>query len=338
MRNRTPDLLKGIAVILMIQVHLTELFATPDFYESTWGSISLFLGGVPAAPLFMMVMGYYVAQSTKGLQFELVRGIKLIVWGFALNIGLNLNLYYHIYNEEFILNPWEYLFGVDILFLAGVSIMVVGLLKYLIKTNIWGYLTTILLVVLLPEFTEIPKPTGITAYFMAFVYSQAWWSYFPLIPWLAYVLVGFTFNLMEKNMMPFYCKYKSVVLSVSFLIWIFSFNFGFKTATNLPQYYHHGILFFAFALNMVILWTAVAYHITLTTNNLFIKLIEWMGQQVTRIYVFQWLIIGNLATVFYKTQSGLNLLIWYLVILSCSLLATYFWDKLRRKTYKRITI
>jgi hypothetical protein len=34
-REQTADLLKGVGVLLMIQVHLTELFATQEFYHST---------------------------------------------------------------------------------------------------------------------------------------------------------------------------------------------------------------------------------------------------------------------------------------------------------------
>ncbi|PJB59375.1 MAG: hypothetical protein CO098_03725, partial [Bacteroidetes bacterium CG_4_9_14_3_um_filter_41_19] len=97
MRVRTPDLLKGMAVILMIQVHLIELFATQEIYDSFFGQLLLFLGGPPAAPVFMAVMGYFLAFSKRGLLFDVKRGFKLIIWGFALNIGLNLNLFFHIY-------------------------------------------------------------------------------------------------------------------------------------------------------------------------------------------------------------------------------------------------
>jgi len=55
----TADIAKGIAVVLMIQVHLTELFAIPEWYEGVAGKLSLFLGGPPAAPVFMFLMGFF---------------------------------------------------------------------------------------------------------------------------------------------------------------------------------------------------------------------------------------------------------------------------------------
>ncbi len=44
-RKPLPDVLKGIAVILMIQVHIMELLMLPAVYNSSFGYISLFLGG-----------------------------------------------------------------------------------------------------------------------------------------------------------------------------------------------------------------------------------------------------------------------------------------------------
>ena len=88
-RDATADLLKGTAVVLMIQVHLMELFALPDVLAGGAGQLSLFLGGPPAAPVFMVVMGYYTAASKRSLGGLLLRGLKLLALGAALNVGLN---------------------------------------------------------------------------------------------------------------------------------------------------------------------------------------------------------------------------------------------------------
>ena len=108
-RNITADLLKGIAVILMIQVHIVELFAQQEIFDSYLGKILLFLGGPPAAPVFMTVMGYFIAKQNKPLKLNLIRGIKLILLGFVLNIGLNFHLFIKIIRGEFLINPWPYL-------------------------------------------------------------------------------------------------------------------------------------------------------------------------------------------------------------------------------------
>ena len=64
-RTQTADVLKGIAILLMIQVHLVELFVTNEISESRVGNVLLFLGGPPVAPIFMTVFGYFVLPRIK---------------------------------------------------------------------------------------------------------------------------------------------------------------------------------------------------------------------------------------------------------------------------------
>ncbi len=331
MRARTPDLLKGIAVILMIMVHITELFATQGFYDSIIGGIFLFLGGIPAAPVFMAVMGYYLARTNKGLKFDLIRGLKLMVWGFALNIGLNLNLFYHIYIGAFILSPWEYLFGVDILFLAGLSVIIIALLKHFFKKNVWVYVIALILIISIPLFFLPPKTEGLPSYLTAYFYSDAWWSYFPVIPWISYVLLGFIFNLKEQILLKFYKANKWYIIPEIVILLAFTFGYGFEISAHLEQYYHHSALFFGFAVLIIALWSSLVYQLAQRINNRLTNYIEWIGKNVTSIYVFQWLIIGNLATIIYKTQQGYSLLLWFITVLVLSSVLTLAWRKLMEK-------
>ena len=62
-RIETADALKGIAILLMIQVHILELFAVPKIVESHLGKLVLFLGGPSVAPLFMVIFGYFLLSN-----------------------------------------------------------------------------------------------------------------------------------------------------------------------------------------------------------------------------------------------------------------------------------
>ena len=64
-RNQLADLLKGIAVLLMIQVHVLELFASETILKSGGGALLMFLGGPFVAPVFMAILGYFTISSTK---------------------------------------------------------------------------------------------------------------------------------------------------------------------------------------------------------------------------------------------------------------------------------
>lgn len=330
-RNRTADFLKGFAVIFMIQVHLMELFAQQEIYNSFWGKISLFLGGPPAAPIFMAVMGYFIAQSKKNLFAEIKRGAKLIAWGFALNIGLNLNLFYHIFIGKFQINPWEYLFGVDILFLAGISVMLIALIKCFFKQKIWLWIIMLFAVVLIPTFFFPPTLNKNLSFLMAYFYSDVWWSYFPVIPWMAYVLLGYVFNLLESSIVLLFNKYKLYFVISLIIVLFFSFDYGFYLASNLHEYYHHGITFFGFTAVFISILLIITNLITQNFNNLFTKYVEWLGKKVTNVYVFQWLIIGNISTLIYKTQNWWQLTLWFNSILLIVSILVFSWQKIKKR-------
>jgi hypothetical protein len=75
----------------------------------------------------------------------------------------------------------------------------------------------------------------------------------------------------------------------------------------------------------IILWSSVTYETTIRFNNKFTAYIEWMGKNVTRAYVFQWLIIGNIATSVYKTQNELQLRLWFIGIVVMVSITVYGW-------------
>lgn len=334
LRQRTPDFLKGVAVLLMIQVHLMELFAQQEIYDGLIGKISLFLGGPPAAPIFMAVMGYFLAFSKKGLFSSVKRGFKLIIWGFALNIGLNLNLFYHIYNGTFQLSPLEYLFGVDVLFLAGLSVIFIALIKHLFKDKIWSYSIILVVIIIIPEFLKPPAAVGSLKYVLAYFYSDVWWSYFPFVPWFAYVLIGYVFKLSESKIAVLLGDKKLIVFLVSIILLVLGFWFGLDVSSNLHEYYHHGVIYFLFTSVFMIFWLIGSHQITQTFNNGFTKYVEWLGNNVTTTYVFQWLVIGNISTIIYKTQTLWQLGFWFAGILGIVSLLVFGWIKIKHQRKK----
>ena len=43
----------------------------------------------------------------------------------------------------------------------------------------------------------------------------------------------------------------------------------------------------------------------------FFRIVRWFGQHVNLVYVIQWLIIGNLAPVFYQSQNVFQMVLWF---------------------------
>jgi len=330
-RNRTADLLKGVAVILMVQVHLIELFAQQQIFDSYIGSILLFLGGPPAAPIFMAVMGYFIAKGNSDISKSVIRGLKLIGGGLLLNFGLNFHLFVKIYNQTIVTSPWPYLFGVDILFLAGFSIIIIALLKKVNKNNPLFYIITIVVIFLIQQL-RYPTSLDFMMYFNALFHSNVWWSYFPIIPWLAYPITGYIFYLVEPRIISLIKNknYKIIALGITGVILAFCIGYGILISANLHVYYHHDFIFYLFVLNFMIFWTLLFDVITSFPVNFVTTFIEWMGKNVTVFYVIQWLIIGNIATGLYKTQGGIQLIMWFFAIVVLTSLLTLVYTKGKR--------
>ncbi len=331
-RNRTADLLKGVAVVLMVQIHIVELFAQQQIFDSFIGSILLFLGGPPAAPVFMTVMGYFIAKSNHQVSKSIVRGLKLIGGGLLLNIGLNFHLFIKIFDQTIVTNSWPYLFGVDILLLAGFSLIALTLFHSLFKNKPLSYVLLVILILLVSQIVPYPKSSSAWSYVVALFYSDSWWSYFPVIPWLVYPVTGYLFYLIEPIITNLAKKraYKMLIFSISGIILIISIEYGIRITSNLHTYYHHDFIYYLFVLNFMIFWSVLFQTVTSFSKNYFTDYIEWMGKNVTVFYVIQWLLIGNIATGLYKTQNSIQLIFWFVAIIALTSLFTFLWEK--RKT------
>jgi uncharacterized membrane protein len=64
-RLMSIDLARGLAVFFMIAVHTLDVFACQEVKNSVLGQIIEFLGGPPAAPVFMTLMGFSFIFSRK---------------------------------------------------------------------------------------------------------------------------------------------------------------------------------------------------------------------------------------------------------------------------------
>lgn len=333
-RNQTSDLLKGGAVIFMIQVHLIELFALPDIFYSTVGKISLFLGGPPAAPVFMAVMGYYIAQSKKNLSSNFLRGIKLILLGLILNVGLNFHLLIRINSGEFTMDYLTYILGADILPLAGMSLIILSLLKKFLKVNFFKTILLLIIIIFISEnLNQVSNTEKPIAYLQAFFYGKLHWSYFPLFPWLIYSLAGFSFYYLSSNQYyQRFKKYNDYIIVISTILIITTFSFGYKISSDLIQYYHHNYIFVLWILLFLIVFVYLVSKLeSLLSLNIFILFIKWIGKNVTKFYIIQWLIIGNLATWLYKSQSYWQLGGWFIIVTFSSFGLVLLYNQLMSK-------
>lgn len=320
-RTQAFDLLKGIAVVLMIQVHIIELIANPNVSGSFIGKGLLFLGGPPVAPVFTLILGYFIAASKRSTLQLIARGIKVFCLGMALNIALNLNLIISVYKGIFQIDLLPYIFGVDVLQFAGIAIIVSALLKKYIERSLTLLIILVFASAILSDLLTNYIPENlILKYISGFVYGSNSWSYFPLFPWLAYPLVGFLFYRVKQdlNISLLNTLKTKVVFSVLFVAFlVITISYAVSVSSDLQAYYHHGSVFFCW---VIVFLTGYGFFINelerSISSNFLLKYFKWLGRNVTLIYVIQWVIIGNVATEVYKTiSSPLYIVMIFVVVL-----------------------
>jgi hypothetical protein len=276
----------------------------------------------------MMLMGYFVAAGKKSLRQNLIRGAKIFALGLLLNIGLNFNLLLKIKFANWPYNPLEYIFGVDILYLAGLSIIILSALKKLPeRLQALVSVTLLTAVLLLSSSMNNWLTLSERNYITPFIGGTYSWSYFPLFPWLTYPLAGYFFFYAQTRIQQFIFSRKVPAFSALFLIVflvLYFFKMGFKTTTNLQAYYHHTFEYGMWALGLLIIWTGIFYLLVKEFKAGFVeKFLAWMGKNITLIYVVQWLIIGNIATEIYQTQPLNRFPLWLGGILGVTLLVSW---------------
>ena len=300
-----------------------ELFARPEIFHSPGGRISLFLGGAPAAPVFMVMMGFFLFRTKRSTASLVVRGGLLFGGGLLLNIGLNAHLLFRICLGEYSLNPWHYIFGVDILFLAGVGVAFIALFRPLLRRwlplSFFFAMGFSFLTFVVPE-----SGTPRWEYVTAFLWGKTSWSYFPLVPWLSWPLFGFFLGALLDRPIP--KRVWFVGGGVCLAIFLLLFSFGFRISTELSDYYHQGPLYFLWGGCFVVLLMGFSSRVESIPGGAFLC---WLGRHVTLAYVFQWLLIGNIATALYQSQGWDALILWFVGIVATVSLAINVWERLR---------
>ena len=206
------DWLRGLACVLMFQTHCYDAWLSPAARNSGFFTWSQILGTFPA-PLFLFLAGISFAIVTdklveKGLTADEIakqtirRGAEVFALGLLFRI------------QEFAISlgwaPWSDLFRVDILNTIGVSMMLMGVVCWIVlalakATNVRGKLVSagILAAAVLSGLTPLLwttwRPRFLAWPIESYVNGvhnlgapQPW--LFPIFPWSAFAFAGLAFG------------------------------------------------------------------------------------------------------------------------------------------------
>jgi len=168
---------------------------------------------------------------------------------------------------------------------------------------------------------------------MAFLGGSYSWSYFPVFPWMAYPLLGYAFYYFKEELLSgsySITRRKNIWLVIlSFIIVVITGIGPFFQTIDLPRYYHHNWSYYLWVIGFLCWYLSFSMFVNdLLKSNIIMKYVHWLGKNVTVIYVLQWLIIGNIATEIYQSQTLTFMFYWFIGVLSLVSILTHLYDRL----------
>ena len=194
------DLLRALALVVMIEVHVFNELLSHEFKSGGWYTALNFINGL-VAPSFLFVSGLvFVLSLQKGV--DELRKFGRSFWKKITRIGMIILAGYSLHTPYFSLNKlithWspqteEQLFVVDILQCIGVGLLILLLARTFLKTDKAFYLSTTitlgLVLILSPIFWRINfnsfLPIPLASYF-----NNLNGSLFPVFPWFNFLFAG----------------------------------------------------------------------------------------------------------------------------------------------------
>ena len=194
------DLLRGWAVFVMIEVHVTNTFMLPQIRLEPWFACLNFINGL-VAPSFLFVAGYAFAivadrKWKDYLSFNAVFwkqvGRILQIWaiGYALHLP-----FFSFHKLAFLIgwDEWTSFWPVDVLQCIALSLLVMLVLVVAARTQRLYFGLLVLLAAIVsfstPEVSTLNVDNWLSLPFSSYV-NTLHSSLFPLFPWMSFLLFG----------------------------------------------------------------------------------------------------------------------------------------------------
>jgi uncharacterized membrane protein len=205
------DLLRALALLVMIEVHVFNEMLGQSFKSGSFYSILNFVNGL-VAPTFLFVSGFvFVLSLQKGA--DELRNFGMKFWKKISRIGMifigGYSLHTPYFSLQKLIHNWSpvverQLFIVDILQCIGAGLLLLIFARMIFKSETAYYnfilITLVLVLALSPFFWKIDftgfMPVPIAAYL-----NKSTGSLFPVFPWFNFLLTGAFFS-------KFYISYR----------------------------------------------------------------------------------------------------------------------------------
>ncbi|ASP37550.1 hypothetical protein CHH28_02165 [Bacterioplanes sanyensis] len=342
-RIEAVDIGRGLAVMVMVCVHVMWMYASVDTQGSTWlGHLLHTLGKGTAAFLLFMGMSLQLARH-KSTSEHLIRSVQLIALGYLMNaLKFLLPLHAGVLPEAFIqAYGWQaplsvgqqlYLLSTgDILQLAGLTLALYALLQCVITSALHWCVVGIVIALMTPWLRQwIDAEHYVLKLFAGHDYQV----YFPMLPWASFIFFGAALGQWWRQS-PQQC--------VRALPWIggLSMALGFAlyrydAALHMGNFFHHGPggTLYLLGITLLALWLiqcSVRWHYP----DALMSAWRYCSQRVTSLYVIQWVLVcWGMGIVGFQTQGVAGTLLLIIPAWAATLAVQWLYDQQKERLWR----
>ena len=188
------DLARGISILMVIIVHTLWMYGDPQTQANTWvGSIIHFIG--KGTPMFLMTMGFsYLLSRNQSLKLSIKRSAILLVAAYGMNfLKFVLPTLVGVTPDQFIEaygwtppatgdNLIYMLLTGDILQLAGVSLLFMGLINHFSKNKYVPLIIAIAIMIITPHVRGFQFGIAGLDYVLDLLWGATYNVYFAVFP------------------------------------------------------------------------------------------------------------------------------------------------------------
>lgn len=335
-RLEEVDFGRGLAVFLMMLVHTLWMYADIPTQSETWlGAVIHFMGKGTAA--FLLLMGLsFILTKNQSLKSAVMKGLLIIGFAYFMNtlkfivplevFGTMPESFVNAYgwNSPLTMGQLTYIVLTgDILQMAGISFILVGLLRYFVKSK-YAYLALACLVAVVSKLVSGYQP-GIDGlnYVARLFFSDHYQVYFPVFPWMSFILFGMFFGRLIEEQPNAYMKSMfrfgllSLLVGGGLMFLDFEYHFG--------NFFHLGPGGVFYLLGITLILLRVVFVITCSGRlNTVTRFFKYLSARVTSIYIIQWTLICWGMGIFGFQQHGVIGVLLLMPLVVFTTLATQF--------------
>lgn len=335
-RFEVPDILRGLAILFMIMIHVINMYGNEEA-TSGWPHLVLdFLAGPPAAPVFMFTMGFFFILKKPMFSTGIRRGIILIVTGYVLNIvkgflpvflarevlGWDRSLFPDLYTNYYLI------LNVEILIFAGIAFILMNIISRISMRPVFFIALACLFMAISPFLWGLGSDIPVIKHLVLPLWgADTELVIFPVFPWIVYPLLGMASAMVFKDQKS---PSRLYLLSGLFGVVLMAVG-GTLLLIDFERFFHDygqqawgAVCAFS---GFIFLWGMFIMFINKIMPS-FLKMgfLSFLSKNITTVYIIQWILIGWLILcipLHSVSLFGVCVVFICITIISCILTAIY---------------